>query len=249
MDIFNRATLKRFFERGKTPSEVHFANLIDSTINKIDDGFAKTVNDGLKISPMGESKKLISFFQNLNEKHSSWDFSINPSENAKGLSLAESEDKSRIFFQVGGQIGIGTTKPNYPLDVNGSVGMSSRIGTHIFNGEIIADAEWHILINDLIGCNMFEVVAKVEGVKQRGKYAFAHAIAVSTHESVNNKINVTQACYGWFWHRIKFRWRLNTNGSYRLEIKTLGHYGTDNNNQPIRIKCHITSLWDDGLDS
>ena len=37
MDIFNRATLKRFFERGKTPSEVHFANLIDSTINKIYD--------------------------------------------------------------------------------------------------------------------------------------------------------------------------------------------------------------------
>ena len=247
MEIFNRSTLKRFFQRGQIPTEVHFSNLIDSTINKIDDGFAKSVKDGLKLSPIGESQKLISFFKDIKATDSSWDISINPNERANGLSISEGAETSRLFFQDGGNMGIGTTNPNFLLEVNGVVGMPKRVGTYPKSAILVADAEWHILIENLSGCNMFEIVAKVEGVKQRGKYAFAHAIAVGTHESRNNRIKVTKAHYGWRWHRLKFRWKQANNGSYQLEIKTAGHYCKDSNNQPIQIKYHITSLWDDSL--
>ncbi len=69
MEIFNRSTLKGFFQKGKVPTEVHFSNLIDSTINKIDDGFAKTVDNGLKLSP-GGPVKVLSFYSDIKENTS-----------------------------------------------------------------------------------------------------------------------------------------------------------------------------------
>ncbi len=101
MEIFNRSTLKRFFQRGQIPTEVHFANLIDSTINKIDDGFAKDVEDGLKLSPIGDSQKLISFFEDIKETHPAWSISVNPNERSKGLSISESTLGSRLGLLCG----------------------------------------------------------------------------------------------------------------------------------------------------
>lgn len=57
MEIFNRSTLKGFFQKGKVPTEAHFTNLIDSTLNKLDDGIAKTVEHGLKLAPAVEGQK------------------------------------------------------------------------------------------------------------------------------------------------------------------------------------------------
>jgi len=53
------------------PSEVAFADLIDSTLNLIDDGFEKTVEDGLKVSQLGDGK-LMSFYQNMSTLSSMW---------------------------------------------------------------------------------------------------------------------------------------------------------------------------------
>lgn len=247
MEIFNRATLKGFFSKGRVPTEVHFSNLIDSTINKIDDGFAKSVDHGLKLAPGGDSKKLISFFEDIKQKEPQWDISINPTETIKGISFSEKNNASRLFIRNGGNVGVGTITPSYDLDVNGTTGLKSRVGVFQNKSEVAADSEWHIILDGLEGCNVFEIVAKAEGVKKRGKYAMAHAIAVNTHNSFSNKIRVTQAYYGWFWHRIKFRWKRSANGKYQLEVRTVGHYGTDERNSVVQIKYHITSLWDDRL--
>ena len=248
MEKFNRDTLKGFFQKGKVPTEVHFSNLIDSMINKIDDGFAKTVEHGLKLAPEGDSKKLISLYDDVKEKDPLWDISLNPNETAKGLSISERGGENQLFLQNGGGIGIGTTTPSYQLDIKGTAGMKSRVGTYQIKDVVSADGEWHIIIDELEGCHAFEIVAKVEGVKKRGKYAMAHAIAISTFRSISNKINVTQAYYGWIWHRLKFRWKRSEDGKYRLEIKTVGHYGTDEENKVIQIKYHVTSLWDNRLE-
>jgi hypothetical protein len=248
MEIFNRATLKGFFQKGRVPTEVHFSNLIDSTINKIDDGFAKTVEHGLKLAPGGDSRKLISLYDDIKEKDPLWDISLNPNETAKGLSISEKNGGDRLFLQNGGEVGVGTINPAYKLHVEGTAGMKNRVGTYQTKAEAAADSEWHIIIDGLEGCHAFEIVAKAEGVKKRGKYAMAHAIAMSTYRSMSNKVNVTQAYYGWYWHRLKFRWRSSEDGKYRLEVRTVGHYGTDEENKVIQIKYHITSLWDDRLD-
>jgi DNA-binding transcriptional regulator YhcF (GntR family) len=54
MDKKNRETLKNYFKKGSLPSEKEFANLIDSMLNTIDDGFEKTEDEGLKISAPGQ---------------------------------------------------------------------------------------------------------------------------------------------------------------------------------------------------
>tara|TARA_B110000046_G_scaffold39942_2_gene44098 strand:- start:13099 stop:13833 length:735 start_codon:yes stop_codon:yes gene_type:complete len=243
MEIFNRSTLKGFFQKGKAPTEVHFTNLIDSTINKIDDGFAKTVENGLKLAPDGESSQLISFYDDIRADSPLWSVSVNPSEMSKGLSVAEGNDDARLFLQNGGNVGVGTLSPQHALDVNGAAGMRIRVGTYQTIDEVSADGEWHIVLDELSGCQAFEIVAKVEGVAKRGKYAMAHAIAVSAHDGSRNKISTTQTSYGWFWHRLRFRWKKVDGGTYRLEMKTNSHYGTNAENNVIQIQFHITSLW------
>ena len=250
MDLFNRITLKNFFRTGSVPTEVHFSNLIDSTINKIDDGFSKSAEDGLKLTPNGESGKLISFYEGVKgtSTEASWSLIINPGEVARGLSVGEKAGNSRLFFKEGGNVGVGTVMPSHKLEVEGTVAAQARVGTYNNTSEVPADGEWHIILDDLEACHAFEIVAKAEGVKKRGKYAISHAIAVSTHGNMGSSIRITQAYYGWVWHRIKFRWRKAAHGRYRLETKTVGHYGMDNDDEVIPIKFHITSLWDKSFD-
>jgi len=48
--IFDRISLKDFFKNGTIPNEKHFSFLIDSMINKQDDGFNKDSENGLILS-------------------------------------------------------------------------------------------------------------------------------------------------------------------------------------------------------
>ena len=244
MQIFNRTSLKGFFQKGQAPTEVHFANMIDSMVNKIDDGFAKTSEHGLKLSPVGKSKKLISFYEDIKEKEPLWDISVNLQESEKGLSISEGDQHHRLFFQDGGNIGVGTSTPNSRLEVNGAVGMKGRLGTYEEKSEVAADAEWHNLLTTREGCRAFEVVCKVNREEGRGKYAMAHCMAVCAQRK--GKVRVTQAYYGWFWHRLRFRWLFMGDNAI-LQVRTSSHYGVDEDNRTIQIKYHVTSLWEDKL--
>ncbi|UII27377.1 adhesin [Fulvivirga maritima] len=245
MPIYNRTTLKNFFKNGANPTEVHFSDLIDSTINKIDDGFAKSIEDGLQLSPLGGSKKVMSFYENVRDKEADWQFVINPIEEVKGLSIGEGVNKHRLFFQKNGRIGVGTLFPKAKLDVKGTSRTQVRVGSYSKINAVPADGNWHAAIENLTDCNAFEIVAKVAAGKGRGKYAMAHAIAVSAFGTSSSKVKVTQSWYGSFWNRLKFRWR-GTPDNYRLEMRTSSHYGM-NGDKPFYISFHVCSLWDDQL--
>ena len=68
----NRSTLKNFFQRGHMPSERQFADLIDSMLNMVDEGFDKSPEDGLKISQLGENAALISFYHPTDLRRPTW---------------------------------------------------------------------------------------------------------------------------------------------------------------------------------
>ena len=68
----NRSTLKRYFREGALPSEDHFDDLIDSTLNTIDEGFDKNPENGFEISLIGDHQRLISFFKSGAAKDAVW---------------------------------------------------------------------------------------------------------------------------------------------------------------------------------
>lgn len=244
MPKLNRSTLKNFFKNGNNPSQAHFADLIDSTINKIDDGFAKNMDDGLQLSPLGESNKVVSFYESVGDTNPNWQISVNPEERAHGLAFSDGKGKHRLFLGNNGNIGINTAYPRAQLDVRGTSVLTTRMGGYIM-GKVPADGNWHPVAEKLADCNAFEIVAKALGKKGRGQYAMAHAIAISVFGSRSSKVKVTQSHFGMFWNKIRFRWR-GESGNYQLEMKTGTNYGMDQD-KPIYIHYHIGKLWDDKM--
>ena len=62
MAIKNRETLKNYFKKGGVATEKHFIDLVESSMNLIDDGISMSTKTGLKINPIGASSRLMSFF-------------------------------------------------------------------------------------------------------------------------------------------------------------------------------------------
>ena len=111
--LFTRESLKHFFKKGKFPSEVHFSHLIDSSVNKLDDGFAKSEEDGLQLAPQGKSDRLISFFKHINDTHPEWqinfgfDYELPVGDNMR-LVLANDNQYSSSFLTI---LGRGDVRP------------------------------------------------------------------------------------------------------------------------------------------
>lgn len=239
----NRISLKSVFKDGSRPNANNFGSLIDSMINKVDDGISKNLKDGLILSPEGKvSDRLISFYERIQNDIPNWSIDL-VKDDSPGLgvveSISEAESETRMFFAKGGNIGIETTQPNTTLDVNGILGMNSRVGKHKM-ATIPADGHWHNLLTELNGCCAFEIVAQV-GKEKTGKYALLHAHALSTFGRSRSKIKTTQAHYGWWWNKLDLRWAGSTY-NYSLQLKTKSNYG---DNQ--EIKFHITKLWDNEI--
>ena len=238
----NRETLKNYFKNGTRPSEENFGSLIDSMINKADDGISKNLDDGLILAPEGEnSNRALSFFNKIGAEYPNWSMELVQGEGA-GLGIVQPsheegiDDQTRMFFNKDGNIGIHTTEPATDFDVNGILGTKSRVGTFQL-ATVPADGKWHAILKNLDGVNGFEVIAQVSRDKA-GKHALLHATALSTFGQFKNRIRRTQASYGWWWwNRLAIRWVGNQN-NYRLELKTRSDYGND-----IQIKYHITQLW------
>ncbi|PLX24264.1 MAG: adhesin [Salinivirgaceae bacterium] len=235
MPLQNRESLKDYFRKGQLPSEGHFHDLIDSTINKVDDGMSKTMEDGLMLAPIGESRKLISFFKSIEDKSPVWRMEVD--ENDADLHFSNKVGDEVLSVIDTGKVGINNAQPEANLDVNGYVAMSGREG-NAYRGKVPADGKWHKIATELNGCQMFEVVAGV-GKKKTGKYGLLHAIAMSAFGKSKNKITKTQARYGIRGNRMKLRWTGSTY-KFNLEIKTRSNYGDD-----VAINYHIQKLWHD----
>jgi|TARA_B100001094_G_scaffold71750_1_gene67994 hypothetical protein len=245
MALINRQTLKNYFKKGGFATEKHFVDLIDSSLNVVDDGISIQREHGLKISPIGFSTKLISFFKKSTQKSSEFSLELDQ-DNAPGLSVQGENDKSIIKVKKEGLVGINTLDPKYAFDVNGTVGMRSRVGTHAI-GSVPGDGSWHSILSNLDGVNGYEVTANIKGKLGSGRYSIAHAIALSTFggRSSRNKIKTTVASYGSFFYKISFRWYGDVH-NYELQAKTSRHFGIDEKTgSPFPISFNIVKLFSD----
>src|ERR1700749_603126 len=63
----SRDKLKEYFSNGRIPTEVHYAELINSMVHKTEDGFSKDNDNGLKVYNFKTHKNLLSFYADVND--------------------------------------------------------------------------------------------------------------------------------------------------------------------------------------
>lgn len=247
MALINRKALKKYFRRGNSPQETHFADLIDSTFNKVDDTINMSKEKGLELKSLNEAGNLLSFYRDELQNGPAWQFAINPKNHEPpSFSIKAAKGQTQFCLHPNGNSGVLTENPQLPFQVEGFMGSSGRIGL-LAVGTIPGDGKWHPILKNLTQPAALEVVAKAQGAKGRGKYALLHAIAMGTFgHSKHNKINQTCSYFGWFWNKIKLRWKGDAH-TYQLEMSTRGHYGLDEAENPFPVYFHISSLWDDDL--
>src|SRR6185436_4522799 len=146
----NRITLKHFFRRGGLPTENQFRDLIDSTLNMVDEGFDKSAENGLEISPLGDKPSLLSFFKSADAVEPAW--TIRYDENREKLLIEIPGETPLLSFSPRRQVGIHKADPAYALDVDGVIASHGRVG-NFAEGRVPADGKWHVIAAKLSGCN------------------------------------------------------------------------------------------------
>ncbi|ACR12048.2 conserved hypothetical protein [Teredinibacter turnerae T7901] len=251
----NRSTLKAFFGDGALPNSSNFRDLIDSTINISEDGFAKDSENGLKLTCHSEYTVLTSFYEagskdkavwrsKFDGDHSNllWSSQANTDE---GFEFSAADDAklnaalclARTNNRLG--VGIGTKDPKATLDVNGAAFVQERRGTYGRSFEsVAANGEWQTIVDNIQGGSGFEIVARAQNISRR-RYAMVHAIALHcpwrrksndllAWLGLRNRINYTQVYHDSLLHKIKLRWNEDDMKSgYQLQIRSNCDYGTE----------------------
>lgn len=246
----NRSTLKRYFSEGALPSADQFADLIDSALNTIDEGFDKTPENGFEISLIGDHDRLISFFRNQAGRQAVWSISYDKA-NDRLLFIRPREEGEAVrvvAFDPRGRLGINKSDPQWSLDVAGVVASEGRIGANPNKQKSVpADGAWHDITDPLSGCQAFEVMAGA-GNKGSGMYALMQAVALNAFNPKGplfnffrrkNRIKYNQAYYLSRGHKIKLRWH-GTTDHYTLQLRTNCDYGDG-----IMVRYYLTRLWFD----
>ena len=272
----SRETLRSYFREGGRPTEDQFSDLIESMLNINDEGFNKTKADGLRITSLGDSKALASFYHpNSADNRAEWAVGFGTGREQlvfRRPSLADlGPENDRpppvLALDAAGFIGVNVHSPREALDVAGTVRASGRMGDTV---EVIANGRWQPLTGELRGCHAFEVVAGV-GQRHTGRFALMHAIALNTFNPIwwdaffgrKRRIRATHAFYSHLADRVQLRWqplskdptRAHGDGAvYRLMIRTRRDYmarerlgGKLLPSEEVHFRAHVTQLWFDDM--
>ncbi|MBB2147955.1 hypothetical protein [Pedobacter gandavensis] len=237
-----RAQLKGYFRKGKIPTETQYAALIDSVVNKVDDGFLKDEEFGFHIQSTGKSKTFASLFPDNNAIDPFFVISKDQAKpkNLKLQPYVKGDDNENFSFYFGANGNLGLGKPaadKIKLEVAGFVGMQGRAGT-FRAGKFPADGQWHTIVKDLNNCHAYEVMARA-GAKGKGKFALMQATALGVYGKRGSKIKKTRTCYGFCWNHLNLRW-IGTTHNYALQIRTNSNYG-----HHAQIFFKVSQLWND----
>jgi hypothetical protein len=232
----NRQTLKESFRQGKKPVEQDFENLIDSTLNILDDGFSKTPENGMGLAPLLENGTVISVFKELADPKPQWEIAINQE---RCLEIRRCEDNNSIPVMVlkpDGTIELGGEDKGIVL--KGALQTPVREG-NMYRGSVPADGHWYDITGDLDGCQALEVTAYA-GKQHSGKHAVLAATATACF-GTHAKIRKTTSHYGSYGHKICLRWKKSESKlKAKLQLKTIFKYDDE-----TQIQYHITGLIND----
>lgn len=241
MPKINRNTLKNYFKNGNVPSQDQFGDLIDSTLNIIDEGFDKTPEEGLKVAQLGDEGRLISFFREILGDKPIYFVRLDRDEH-----IVFGTAEGRNVLSLGRSRISGADQNSYELDVGGVIKAEGRIGA---GSSVPADGRWHDITGTLTGCHAFEVMAGVGGPAGQGRYALVHAFALNTFNpkgplfnflNLKKGIKYQPAYYRARQDKLRLRWHSEGAHVYRLQLKSNSDYGDG-----IQAQCYVTKLWFD----
>jgi hypothetical protein len=213
--IRNRQTLKESFRQGTKPGEEDFENLIDSSINILDDGMAKTPGGGLKLAPLTEGGTVLSVLENIEDSQPLWEMALN--EKGELEIRRPSSSSAAVTLATDGSIVLG--EEGQPAVMRTGGRMPQREGC-LYAGKAPADGKWHD-ITGLVEEGCLLEVAAVAGNKdtfRRSSLLATAAFCFGKH----SKIRKTRAYKGCFRRKILLRWQPDENDfeSARLQIRT-----------------------------
>ena len=245
----DRPTLRKFFRDGALPTSEHYGDLIDSMVNRIDDGFDKTEREGLRIASLGTSPALMSFYSGAGVAEAAWGFRHGRTAGTLHVQPgAEAGEAPALSLSRAGRVGVNAADPDWRLDVDGVARMRGRIGFAGPAPTVPADGRWHDITGPLTGCHGYEVMAGAGGEPGRGRYALVHAVALNAYNPRNPVLNwmfarrsirSQTAVFGSFSDRLRLRWA-GTTRSYRLQLRSNASFGAE-----VAIRYYLTRLWFD----
>lgn len=216
----NRRTLKEYFGKGKKPDSGQFADLIDSMLNIVDDGFNKSAERGLQLSPLDDEGAVMEIRQNILDNEPAWIVAL-----GKGGELnihrGLDEEPAVSLFQDG-KIVLGT-KDKIELEIKGTVRADSFIGNYL-KGKVPANGQWQNIGELEYSCMGYQIEAAC-GLKGKGRYALTEATAIHCFGK-HPRIRSSHSWFGSRFNRIQFRWYSEGLNSC-LQVRTRSDYGED----------------------
>ncbi|WP_343606131.1 hypothetical protein [Fluviicola sp.] len=238
MAIRNRNTLIEGFSKGQRPTADDFKNLIDSTVNILDDGFSKDAQSGIKLAPISEQEgTVMTFLQNMTDDAGGrWEFDI-LNNDMKISRVSEKEKNQLILLKQNGEIELG--EEGCDIHVKGTLHTEQRSGKNL--KQVPANGKWQNLTELLPGIRALEVVC-VMGKRHTGKHAVL--VAHATHcFGAKPRIKYVRSHFGMFGNKLILRWHKSPKDrACQLQVRTRFKLGDD-----IYIQSSITSLWDNPL--
>ena len=198
----NRATLRTYFRAGSLPTQQHFDELIDATLNMQDEGFKRSPENGVEIAQLEDHRAFISLYEKPDGGDAMWSLSTDAASrllwrpgNAGEARGGDPAPPKVLVATPEGRVGVNHGEPEHELDVAGTLRSRARIGGWIPEGirgpegkptqqgvdiakTIVADGGWHDITGPLAGCNAFEVMAGT-GHPDTGRHSLLHAIAMN----------------------------------------------------------------------
>lgn len=216
----NRRTLKEYFGKGKKPDSGQFADLIDSMLNIVDDGFNKSAERGLQLSPLDDEGAVMEIRRNILDNEPAWIVALGKGGELNIHRGLEEEPMVSLFQD--GKIVLGT-KDRIELEINGTVRADSFTGNYL-KGQVLANGQWQNIGELEYGCIGYQIEAAC-GLKGKGRYALAEATAIhcfGKHPSIHS----SHSWFGSRFNRIQFRW-YSEGLNCRLQVRTRSDYGED----------------------
>lgn len=265
-----RATLKEYFQEGSLPTTDSFSDLIESTLNIVDEGFDKTDAEGLCVHAQQGHSALLSFFRTHGSNTVEWSAGFGGTDDQFVLQKGPGGGPAPplLVLDKRDRVGIVNGDPQHALDVGGTIASIGRTGAPALAGLAIpADGKPHAITLPLQGCQAFEVMAGV-GYRNSGRFALLHAVAMNVNHPPwwedllqrKRRIRHQHAYYTRRCDRLRLEWvsadeprQYGRDARYVLKIRTECDYRADVRNtvkalapdEEVKIQVYLTRLWED----